>query len=220
MEEMIYRIVVDSLPVLCKMSEKMEPFLNQKELSSDDLLPLQAQEFLKDQIVGIEKGQLGFLSELRAGAALISSFVFFQKPINLLYAEAKGGNDEAFFNLVSLDKSMMTTDWGVARIRKAEITSDKIFFKKLSKAQTKNLRITKRRQIKLATIIFLFWPLGFKDSTYLERVEFLEAAGFTDDEIPSEDTLRQQINRWRISDLWKELDQWVQSIIDDREKTA
>ncbi len=213
LEEAICQTVECFLPQLMEIAEKIEQIEKQQELSWEDL-PLPLRQLLKKQITGMGEGRLDLYLELRTGIALISSLVFFQKPINLLYAEAKDGNDEAFFNLVSLDKSIMAIEWAVERIQKAAITGDKNFFKKLSQALSKDLRSTKRRQIKLATILFLSWPLGFKDLDYLERVEFLEAAGFAEEEIPTEDTLRQQIRRWRIADLWKELEQGFQGIID------
>ncbi len=49
------------------------------------------------------------------------------------------------------------------------------------------------------------WPFGFPELTPRERMDFFEAVGFAEDEIPQDDALRKQLSRWRFREVWADL---------------
>lgn len=131
---------------------------------------------------------------IRALVISIASKIGYRKPIDILFDEAKNGNDDAFFKLIALDKGIITTEWASLRIRKATLGGEMIFFNKLGVALNKK-PFTKKRKLRLTVFILFFMEFGFKELTYLERVEFLETVGFKAKEIPEQDALRQLIYR-------------------------
>lgn len=136
----------------------------------------------------------------RALVISIASRLGYRKPIYILYDEAKNGDDDALFKMVTLDKGIITTDWASLRIRKATLGGELRFFNKLGAALNKK-PFTKKKQLRLAAFVLFFWEFGFKELTYLERVEFLEIVGFRVSEIPEQDTLRKLIYRLQGDNL-------------------
>ncbi len=153
-----------------------------------------------EQEVESGKQPLDVLITLHTIINSMASVILYRKPIYLLYDDARNGNDNAFFKMVSLDKSMIATDWANSRVRKATIDGDWVFFDKLSRALIKK-PYDKKKRIKLAAMILFFWDFGFKELDYLECVEYLQAVGFEVEEIPEQDALRKMIYRLQIPDL-------------------
>lgn len=161
----------------------------------------------------LKESDCELLIEIRAIRVSLASLVVYQKPIFFLYREAKGGDDQAFFDLVTLDKAMAATEWAGLRIKEAALANDAEFFRHLSVALRKDPRRTKRRQMRLAAFLFVFWPLGFRELRPAERFAFLEAAGFKDDEIPREETLNKFLARCKFSQVWGGLSDELQRVV-------
>lgn len=142
----------------------------------------------------VEKDFLDIYIKVRAIIVSIASRVGYRKSLDMLYAEAMNGDDDAFLKMVTLDKAIITTEWACWRVRKATLNGEVSFFDKLGTALNKK-PFTKKKQLRLATFILFFSEFGFKELNYLERVEFLEAIGFKEKEIPEQDALRQLIYR-------------------------
>lgn len=64
----------------------------------------------------------------------ILSIMVYQKPLSTLVEEVRQGNNDALFDAVRLDRSMMACPTFAARISKAELSRDNHFFLRLRKA--------------------------------------------------------------------------------------
>ena len=114
---------------------------------------------------------------------------------------------------MTLDKANISTEWAGLRIKKAALENDEKFFRRLSTALCKDPLRTKRRQIRLAAVLFLFWPLCFQELRPSERFDFLEAAGFKAEEIPKEETLNRFLARCKFAEVWKGLSDELQRVV-------
>jgi hypothetical protein len=64
----------------------------------------------------------------------ILSIMVYQRPLSTLVEEVRQGNDDALFDAVRLDRSIVACPTFAARISKAELSQDKHFFLRLIKA--------------------------------------------------------------------------------------
>lgn len=64
----------------------------------------------------------------------ILSIMVYQRPLSTLVEEVRQGNDDALFDAVRLDRSMVACPTFAARISKAELSRDNHFFLRLRKA--------------------------------------------------------------------------------------
>lgn len=122
----------------------------------------------------IDQNPQELLMQYKAMIGFLLSLIIFRKPIFELIEKAKAGNDDCFFKLIQIDKTFVIESWAHERIRKAELQQEEKFFRKLSKALTKNPFQTKKRHIELAFIIYFFWEGYLKNLTYSEIFNVLE----------------------------------------------
>lgn len=64
----------------------------------------------------------------------ILSIMIYQKPLSTLVEEVRQGNDDALFDAVRIDRSMVACPTFAARISKAELSRNNHFFLRLKKA--------------------------------------------------------------------------------------
>lgn len=114
---------------------------------------------IKNQNDGTKGSFLEKFIQVRAFIIAGASMVIFNKPVNVLFNEARDGKDDSFYKLISLDKGLLTSNWGTFRIRKAILDGDWRFFDKLSLALNKK-PYSKKKQIRLAAFIIFFWDWG------------------------------------------------------------
>ena len=67
----------------------------------------------------------------------ISALVFEKSLVDLLN-EAKNGNEESIFSLLQIDRTVVELDWAQKMIRKAQLTGNESFFKRMAKAISKS----------------------------------------------------------------------------------
>lgn len=194
----IYEFAGKLMRHIDKSYTKVITELNKNGDQLPELIEKKIMEFVKENYLDIALEILFFKN-------MIGSIILYKKPIFLLYSEAKSGNKDSFFKLIGLDKSIITTEWAKERLWRATIESDDGFFKELGKTLRFDPWTKKRKLIKISSVIFLSYPLGFENLTYMEKANFLEAVGFSENEIPGEDTLRQELHRWNFSESWNEL---------------
>lgn len=135
-------------------------------------------------------------------AAIQDSFtclLAYRKPLMELLAKARQGDDNALFKLVAVNKAILTTDWAVKRLRRAQLEHDRNFFKELAKAirDTPAAALTPPQKI-LAFILILFWEAGLKFLTRRELFEYFEEVGLYGEDvtdITDEMTLAKFVNR-------------------------
>ena len=77
-------------------------------------------------------------------------------------------------------------------IRKAQISGDEGFFKKLAKAITKQPFSHDKEFTRAMMVINLFWPIGLNKLSNSERIDLLETCGIRIQDDP--ETFRRYVN--------------------------
>lgn len=130
------------------------------------------------------------------------SLLVFKKSIYALIKEASNGDEESFFKLLQIDRTVIEFDWAKKMIRKAQLTGDKGFFDKMAKAIStaplENTRIYGQALI----VLLIFWRLGMYRLENNELIELLEDAGIKVQEDP--ETFRKFVNR-EVKPLFQEI---------------
>lgn len=121
------------------------------------------------------------------------SIVVSGKYIFNLIREAKKGNQQSFLQALQIDRSILESNWAIKMIRKAQISGDEDFFKKMAKAITKQPFSHDKEFTRAMVVIILFWHLGLNKLTNSERIELLEACGIRVQDDP--EVFRRFVNR-------------------------
>ncbi len=100
-----------------------------------------------------------------------------KRPIRELLNEAHGGDDEALFKAVQIDKMTINHEWARKRIRKAMLSGDSSFFDKLGSAIKKTPLDHDREYGELQLVLIMFWEMGLKRLSIDELMEVLVAGG-------------------------------------------
>lgn len=88
---------------------------------------------------------------------MLNSVCFLNHRLTMqeLIQNAKSGNDEAFFQAISIDKSLITSEWITQRIRKESFSDNKNFFDSLSLALRKDIK-SERQGIYIKLELFFY----------------------------------------------------------------
>jgi hypothetical protein len=101
-----------------------------------------------------------------------------------LLKEAKNDSEESFFNLLQIDRTIVECDWAQKMIRKAQLTGDEPFFKRMAKAISKPPLENAKEYTTVRIVILLFWSLGLRKLDYDEMLELIESCGLKLQESP------------------------------------
>ena len=110
-----------------------------------------------------------------------------------LFEKAKNGDRDSILKLIQLDKSLIQSDWSMREIKKAQLSGDQEYFKKLSKAIITNPFKPKKRNLKLSIVLVIGWEEGLKQFTNAEIFELVKELEIYGSEDP--DSLYREINR-------------------------
>ncbi len=105
------------------------------------------------------------------------SLVVFGRNIYELIKEGKNGNQDSFFKALQIDRTIIESTWAIKMIRKAQLSGDEKFFKRMAKAIAKQPLTHDKEFTRAIMIIILFWHLGLNKLTNSERIELLEECG-------------------------------------------
>lgn len=131
------------------------------------------------------------------------SLLVFEQSLYSLIKDAKNGDEESFFKLLRIDRSIIECEWAKKMIRKAQFRADERFFKEMAKAITKS-PLENDKEYSLAIIVLLlFWRLGMRKLENEEQIELLEECGIRVQENP--ETFRTFAYRLTRAELKKDI---------------
>lgn len=105
------------------------------------------------------------------------SLVVFKVPLYQLMKDAMEGDTRAFFRLLQIDKTAVEFEWARKMIRKAQLASDKKFFRNMAKALAADPIRKKKITGQALLLILLFWKFGLHRLDNDEVFELLESVG-------------------------------------------
>jgi hypothetical protein len=120
------------------------------------------------------------------------SLLVFEKSLTDLIKEARNGNEESFFNLLQIDRTVVECDWAQKLIRKAQLTGDEDFFRRMAKAITKTPLDNAKQFTTARMVILLFWDLGLRKLKYYEIRKLLKSCGIV---VQDTDAFRRFVQR-------------------------
>jgi hypothetical protein len=81
-------------------------------------------------------------------------------PIDVLYREARKGNDEALLKLIEIDKTVISEKWIYKRIYKAQLLNQRWFFRDLGNAIGTIAVSPKYKYAKTSVVVAILWKFG------------------------------------------------------------
>jgi len=121
------------------------------------------------------------------------SLLVFKKDIYGLIKEASNSDETALFKLLQIDRTIVEFDWAKKMIRKAQLTGDKTFFVRMSKAIITDPLENNRIYSQALLVLLLFWKFGLYRLENSELIELLEETGIRVQDDP--ETFRKFVNR-------------------------
>ena len=112
------------------------------------------------------------------------ALLVFEKTLTDLIKEARNGDEESFFNLLQIDRTVIECDWAQKMIRKAQLTGDEQFFKQMAKAISRTPLENDKEYTTARIVILIFWQLGLRKLDYNEMLELIESCGVKLQESP------------------------------------
>jgi hypothetical protein len=117
----------------------------------------------------------------------------FGKTFTELIKEAGNGSAESFFSLLQIDRTAVECGWAQKMIRKAQLTADESFFKRMAKAISTSPLENDKEYTAVRMVVLLFWRLGLRKLTNNELIELLEECGLKLHDDP--ESFRRFVNR-------------------------
>jgi len=117
----------------------------------------------------------------------------FGKSPFALFESAQNGDQDAILKLIQLDKSLVDSDWSMREIKKAQLSGDQKYFKKLSLALTRNPFKPKKRNLKLSIVLVFGWEMELGKLSNDEILEFVKDLKIYEGDDP--DSLYREIKR-------------------------
>jgi hypothetical protein len=118
----------------------------------------------------------------------------FKQSSAALVAAAMGGNEEAFFMLARIDKTIITTPLGIDWIRERQYRCDWNWFARLARELAKRPLPREPMLLKAIMLVAYFWDEKFAVVPYPGMVEFLRRRGVLAGRVP-EEHFRKMLNR-------------------------
>jgi len=115
-----------------------------------------------------------------------------EKSLDNLIEEARSGNEDSFFNLLQIDRTVVECDWAQKMIRKAQLTGDVKFFKRMAKSISKSPLENAKQFTTARMVIIMFWHLGLKKLKYYEIRKLLKTCGLL---VQDSDAFRRFVQR-------------------------
>lgn len=188
------------------------PSLSEKEMDEELSLDLDDEEkFIKESHTINEIRKLSTKEQLEGKDKLFNqkqadhilacyawmNFIFiaalFGKSPFILFESAKNGNHDAILKLIQLDKSLIGADWSMREIKKAHLSGNQEYFKKLAKALTTSPFKPKKTNPKLSIVLVFGWEMGLGKLSNDEILELVKDLGIYEGDDP--DTLYREIKR-------------------------
>jgi hypothetical protein len=94
-----------------------------------------------------------------------------------LLKDARNEDKESFFKILQIDRTAVECEWAKKMIRKAQLTADEEFFRKMGKAITTPPLENRKIYGRILVILLLFWQFGLWRLENEEIIELLEDSG-------------------------------------------
>ncbi len=130
-----------------------------------------------------------------------TSRLVFKQSLARLIREAKAGDEDSFFKILQIDRTVVECEWAKKMIRKAQLKGNNEFFDKMAKAITTPPLDNRRLYDELLMILLTFWNFGLRRLKNNELIELLEDSGLRVQQDP--EVFRKFINR-EIKPAFKE----------------
>lgn len=138
----------------------------EKEYKNSSEAALEKKYFRQSIIINV------LLSAYNSICALV-----FEKSLTQLLKEAKNGNEDSFFDLLQIDRTVIECDWAQKMIRKAQLKGDDKFFRRMAKAIVKSPLQNAKQFTTARMVIVVFWHLGLRKLKYYEIRRLLKSCG-------------------------------------------
>ncbi|QPJ65376.1 MAG: hypothetical protein G3M78_08220 [Candidatus Nitrohelix vancouverensis] len=116
--------------------------------------------------------------------------------MDVLFSKAKNGDRDSILKLIQIDKSLITAEWSAKEIRKAQMSGDLAYLKKLSKALSKDALVSSKRNVQLTCVLVLGWELGLKNLKNSELFDYIKSLGIYGSDDPG--SLYTEIKRLKL----------------------
>lgn len=104
------------------------------------------------------------------------SLLVHKQRFDLLLKEGRNGNEEALFKLLRIDRTVIELEWARIMIRKAQLTGNESFFKKMAKAIATSPLENAKIHGELLIVLLMLWQLGLDRLTNNELMDLLKAS--------------------------------------------
>lgn len=169
-----------------------EKFLNESPITSE-IKKLSSKEQLENEEVYLNNKQADLILACYANLNfLLCSSLFGESPSEL-FKKAKHGDQGSILKLIQLDKSLIESDWSMREIKKAQLSGDKDYFKKLSKVITKDSFKPIKKNLKLSMVLVYGWELGLNKLSNEEILDLVIELGIYEGN--DADTLYREVKR-------------------------
>ena len=142
-----------------------------------------SQELSEEEIraMGIDESMTFFWLILAyVNDVMMTCVLKYDKQIHELIRDARNGSREEFMNLIELDPTIITTDYGREYLCIASFTQDEEFIKDISRLITKKKKPVYRKEKKRFWAFHLLAKLGYIDRPDSEWADFLYNHGFSE----------------------------------------
>ena len=126
-----------------------------------------------------------------------------RKELRELLKDGKRGDEKAFFALLQIDRTVVECDWAQKMIRKAQLTANKQFFKRMAKAISTDPLENAKIYGLASIVILLFWKLCLYRLNHRQLIDFLNACGINVQY--SDDAFRKFVSRLILPDKKKNI---------------
>lgn len=130
---------------------------------------------------------------------MILCILKYDKQIHELIYEAGNGNQKSFMDLIELDPTIITTEYGKRYLCIASYTQDDSFMKEISKLIKRKKKSVFREEKRRFWAFHILSRLGYESRPYKEWADFLGMHGF--DECSDEGLVRNKARLYKVPKL-------------------
>ena len=156
--------------------ENDENFLNESPIVSE-IRKLSSKEQLENEDVYLNKKQADLILACYANMNFLLCSAIFGESASELFKKAKNGDHGSILKLIQLDKSLIESDWSMREIKKAQLSGDKDYFKKLSRVLIKDSFKPTKKNLKLSMVLVYGWELGLNKLSNEEILDLVIELG-------------------------------------------
>jgi len=169
-----------------------EKILNESPIVSE-IRKLSSKEQLENEEPYLNKKQANLILACYANLNFLLCSALFGESPSELFKKAANGDQISILKLIQLDKSLIESDWSMREIKKAQLSGDKDYFKKLSKVIIKNSFKPIKKNVKLSLVLVYGWELGLNKLSNEEILDLVIELGIYEGH--DADTLYREIKR-------------------------